>query len=151
MLAEWTNESPLFLLCQGQYFVQIKCAFANVVSKRPISPAACVCGCLPVGISAAAIFAALAKDSCSLEWWVQPLRFALRISDLPQGSLHDEILRGNVQDALAKPSSAHWAAHWQVVKHVRSLGLPAPSSKKAIADDGAILIDRSSPRRHAAG
>ena len=45
--------------------------------------------------------------------------FALRISDLPQGSLHGEILTDDGQDALAKPSSANWAAH--VVKQVRSL------------------------------
>ena len=36
--------------------------------------------------------------------------FALRVSDLPRGSLHREILADNVQDALAEPSSANWAA-----------------------------------------
>ena len=55
--------------------------------------------------------------------------FALQISDLPQGSLHHEILSNNGQDALAKPSSAHWAA--QVVKHVWSLGLPASFAQDA--------------------
>ena len=54
------------------------------------------------------------------------------------------ILRDNVQDALAKASSAIWAA--QVVKHVQSLGLPAP-----FAHDGTVLIDKSSFRCHAAG
>ena len=67
---------------------------------------------------------------------------ALQVSDLPQGSLHRELLTDNVQDALAKPSSANWAA--QVVKHVRSLGLPAP-----FAHDGTVLIDKPSFRRHA--
>ena len=47
-------------------------------------------------------------------------------------SMHCEILRDNVQDALAKPSSANWAA--QVVKQVWSLGLPAP-----FAHDGTAL------------
>ena len=47
-----------------------------------------------------------------------------------------------MQDALAEPSSANWAA--QVVKHVRSLGLP-------VAHDGTVLIDKPSFRRHAAG
>ena len=41
------------------------------------------CGCLPVGIPAAAKFAELAEDPCSLKWWVQLVGFALRISDLP--------------------------------------------------------------------
>ena len=75
---------------------------------------------------------------------MQLVGFALRVSDLPQGSLHRELLTDNVQDALAKPSSANWAA--QVVKHVRSLGLPAP-----FAHDGTVLIDKPSFRRHVAG
>lgn len=70
--------------------------------------------------------------------------FALRVSDLQQGSLYREILTDNVQDALAKPSSASWAA--QVVEHVRPLGLPAP-----FAHDVTVLIDKPSFRRHAAG
>ena len=71
-----------------------------------------VCGRLPAGIAAATIYAIseLAEDPCSLKWWVQLVEFALRISDLPQGSFHCEILTDNVQDALAKPSSANWAA-----------------------------------------
>ena len=68
----------------------------------------------------------------------------MRVSHLPRGALHQEILCDNVQDALAKPSCANWAA--QVVKHVRSLGLPAP-----FAHDGTVLIDKSSFCRHAAG
>ena len=76
--------------------------------------------------------------------WVQLSGFALHISELPQGSLRRESLQENVQDALAKPSSANWAA--QVVKHVRSLGLPSP-----FAHDGIVLIDKSSFCRHAAG
>ena len=103
-----------------------------------------VCGHLPVGIPAAAIFAELAKDPCSFKWWVQLVGCALRASDLPQSSLHREILAGNVQDALGKPSSANWAA--QVVKHIRSFGLSAP-----FAPDGTVLIDKSSFCRHAAG
>ena len=43
-----------------------------------------VCGRLPVGIPAAAIFAELAEDPCSFKWWVQLVGFALRVSDLPQ-------------------------------------------------------------------
>ena len=64
---------------------------------------------------AAALLAELAEDQCSLKWWMQLVGSALRVSDLPQGSLHRELLTDNVQDALAKPSSAKWAA--QVVKH----------------------------------
>ena len=44
--------------------------------------------------------------------------FALRNYGLPQGLLHHEILRDDVQDARAEPSSANWAA--QVDKHVQS-------------------------------
>ena len=121
MLAEWTSEILSLL-----HFLRN------------------VCGRLPASVPAAAIFAELAEDPCSLKWWLQLVGFALRISDLPPGSLHREILRDHVQNALAKPSSANWAA--QVVKHVRSLGLPAPC-----AHYGTVLIDKSSFCRHAAG
>ena len=100
-----------------------------------------VVACLPVFLQLPCL---LAEDPSSLKWWVQLVGFALRLSDLPQGSLHREILTDNVQDALAKPSSANWAA--QVVKHVRSLGLPAP-----FAHDGTVLIGKSSFRPQAAG
>ena len=103
-----------------------------------------VCGRLPVGIPAAEIFAQLAEDPWSFKGWVQLAGFALRVSDLPRGSLHLEILADNVHDPLAKPSSANWAA--RVVKHVRSLGLPAP-----FAPDGTFLIDKSSFCCRAAG
>ena len=103
-----------------------------------------MCGRLPVGVPAAAIFAKFAEDPCGFRWWVQLVGFALRVSDLPRGSLHREILADNVRDALAEPSSANWAA--QVVRHVRALGLPAP-----FAPDGTVLIDKSSFHRHAAG
>ena len=103
-----------------------------------------VCGRLPVSIPAAAIFAELAEDPHSLKWWLQLVGFALRVSGLPPDSLHRTILKDKVHDALAKPSSANWAA--QVVKHVWSLSLPAP-----FAHDGTVLIHKSSLRRHAAG
>ena len=80
---------------------------------------------------------------CSFKWWVQSVGFALQVSDLPWSSLHRETLADNVQYALAEPSSANWAA--QIVRHVRSLGLPA-----LLAPDGTVLIDKSSFRRHAA-
>ncbi len=79
-----------------------------------------VWGSWPVNIPAAAIFAEVAQDPCSLKWWVQLVGFALRMSDQPQGSLHHEVLCDNVQDALARPSSANWSSHH--VKHVWSLG-----------------------------
>ena len=66
-----------------------------------------VCGRFLVDIPAAAIFAERAEDLCSLKCWVQLVGFASRISDLPQGLLHREVLTDNVQDALAKPSSAN--------------------------------------------
>ena len=71
------------------------------------------------------------------------MKFAVEICDLLQGALHHETLQENVQDALARPSSANWAA--QSVKCVWSLGLPAP-----FAHDGTVLIDKSSSRCHAA-
>ena len=53
------------------------------------------------------------------------MAFAVRVFDLLRDALHREILEDSMQDALAGPSCPTWAA--QVVKHVQSLGLPAPS------------------------
>ena len=76
---------------------------AKKLQGVPLAFLRSVCGRLPVGIPAAAIVAELAGDPCSLKWWMQLVGFALWVSDLPQGSLHRELLTVNVQDALAKP------------------------------------------------
>ena len=69
-----------------------------------------VCGRLPIGILGIPAAAISAEDPCSLKWWGLLVRFALQITDLPQGSMHHEILADNVQNALVKPSSDKWAA-----------------------------------------
>ena len=51
-----------------------------------------VSGHWPVGIPAAANFAELAEDPYCLNWWRQLVGFALRTSDLPQGSMQSKIL-----------------------------------------------------------
>ena len=53
-------------------------------------------GCLPDGISMPATLIELALDACTLSWWVQRVRFAVRVSDMPSESLHGDILRDNV-------------------------------------------------------
>ena len=90
------------------------------------------------GIPATAISAELAEAfPYSLKWWGQLVGTLCPGAPVPQGALNRAVLTDNVQDALAQPSSASWAA--QVVKHVRSLGLPAP-----FAHDCTALIDKSS-------
>ena len=94
------------------------------------------CGRLPVGIPIAPVLCEVAQDPCTLSWWVQLVPFAVRMSGMPSGSLHCDILRLNVLDAFAKPSVGNRAA--QVIKPFWSLGLPAP-----LAHDGTVSIDES--------
>ena len=65
------------------------------------------------------------------------MRFAVRASGMTSKSMHHDILRDNVLDAFAKPSSGNLAA--QVIKQNGSLGLLAP-----FTHDGAVAIDKSS-------
>ena len=68
-----------------------------------------------MGVPSAAVLAEVAENPCTLKWRVQLVRFVVRISEMPEGSLHRDILRYNVLGAFAKPSAGNWAA--QVVKH----------------------------------
>ena len=103
-----------------------------------------ICGRLPVGIAMRAILNEVAQEPCNLSWWVQLVLFAVRMPGMPSGSLHHEILRDNVLDAFARPSVGNWAA--QVIRHFRSLGLPAP-----FAHDGTVSTDKSSFHTKLAG
>ena len=69
-----------------------------------------VCGRLPMGVPSAAVLAEVAEDLCILKWWVQLVQCVVRVSEMPEGSLHRDILRDNVWDAFAKPSAGSWAA-----------------------------------------
>ena len=102
------------------------------------------CGRLPVAIPMPAILNGMAQDACTLSWWSKLVRFAVRMSGMPSGSLHRDILWDNVLDAFAKPSVGNWAA--QVIKHFWFWGLPAP-----FAPDGTVSIDKSRFRAKLAG
>ena len=58
-------------------------------------------------------------------------------SEMPEGSLHRDVLKDNVLDAFAKPSAGNWAA--EDIKDFWSLGLPAP-----FAPDASVYIDKNS-------
>ena len=66
-------------------------------------------GRLPVGIPMPAILTEVAQDPCTLSRVVQLLRFPVRVSGMPSGSLA-MILRDDVFKAVAKPSVANWAS-----------------------------------------
>ena len=102
-----------------------------------------VCGRLPVDILQLP-FCAEWEDPCRFKWCFQlhMVRFALRPSDLPRGALYCEILRDDVQDALARPSFGTD----QVVKHFQSLGMPATTAHSVTT-----LNDKSRFCCHAAG
>ena len=63
-----------------------------------------VCGCLPVGIPMPAILNEVAQNPCTLGWWVQLVRFAVRMSSMSSGSLHRDFRRDTILDAFARHS-----------------------------------------------
>ena len=101
-------------------------------------------GRLPVGIAMPAILDGVAQDPCTLIWFVELVRFAVRVSDVPLGSLYHGFMRDNILRAFFRPSMDNWAA--QVIKHVRSLGLPAPLTR-----NGILFSDKFSLRTDLAG
>ena len=77
-------------------------------------------------ISAPVIFAELAEVPLPRFWWSQVLGFMHRLANMSESSLHRDILRDNIADALQSPAIGNWAAG--VFKQYASLGLASPFS-----------------------
>ena len=77
-------------------------------------------------VPAPVIFAEMAEVPWLHTWWVQILRFMQKLSNLPNGSLHADVLADNVADALLHPSGDNWAAG--IVRQYASLGMQSPFS-----------------------
>ena len=77
-------------------------------------------------ISAPIIFAELAEVPWTRFWWSQVLGFMHRLGNMSESSLHRDILRDNIADALLSPAIGNWAAG--VLQQYASLGLASPFS-----------------------
>ena len=59
-------------------------------------------------------------------WWNQVIGFMHRLSNMPEDSIHAEILRDNIADAQEHPSYGNWAGG--IVKQYSRLGMVSPFS-----------------------
>ena len=79
-------------------------------------------------------------------WWSMVLGFMRRLSLLPEGSLHLDVLRDNIADARQPLMCANWAAG--VDKQFRGLGMGSPFVSSGIgALDSLGFMSRSAKRR----
>ena len=75
-------------------------------------------------VSAPIIFTELAEVQRQRSWWLQVVGFMQRLANMPQASLHAEILSDNILDAQQAPGFDNWAAG--VHKQYTSLGMASP-------------------------
>ena len=75
-------------------------------------------------VSASIIFAELAEVPWQRTWWLQVVGYMQRLANMPQASLHAEILSDNILDALQAPGYDNWAA--SVHRQYTSLGMVSP-------------------------
>ena len=62
--------------------------------------------------------------------WNQVIGFMHRLSNMPEDSIHAEILRDNIADAQKRPSYGNWAGG--IVEQYRRLGMASPFSSSGI-------------------
>ena len=70
-----------------------------------------------------------------------------RLSNMPEGSIHAEVLRDNIADAQEHPSFGNWAG--DIIKQYRRLGMASPFLHRrvcrlchtgALGDEGHMLL-----------
>ena len=92
------------------------------------------------------IFREFANRPWQDSWWSMVLGFMRRLSLLPEGSLHLDILLDNIADARQPLMCANWAAG--VDKQFRDLGMGSPFVSSGIgALDSLGFMSRSAKRR----
>ena len=67
-------------------------------------------------------------------WWNQVIGFMHRLSNMPEDSIHAEILRDTIADAQEHPSYGNWAGG--IVKQYSRLGMVSPFSSSGIRKGG---------------
>ena len=96
------------------------------------------------------IFREFAERPWLDSWWSMVLGFMRRLSLVPEGSLHLDILRDNIADARQPLVCAHWAAG--VNRQFRDLGMGSPFILSGIgALDSLGIMSRVAKRRELSG
>ena len=72
-------------------------------------------------VTPAIIFRELSEMPWVHRWWNQVIGFMHRLSNMPEDSIHAEILRDNIADAQEHPSYGNWAGG--IVKQYSRLGM----------------------------
>ena len=86
--------------------------------------------CLKRSVTPAIIFWELSEMPWVHRWWNQVIGFMHRLSNMPEDSIHAEILRDNIADAQEHPSYGNWAGG--IVKQYNCLGMVSPFSSSGI-------------------
>ena len=81
-------------------------------------------------VTPAFIFRELSAMPWVHRWWNQVIGFMHRLSNMPEDSVHAEILRDNIADAQEHPSYGNWAGG--IVKQYSRLGMVSPFSSSGI-------------------
>ena len=81
-------------------------------------------------VTPAIIFRELSEMPWVHRWWNQVIGFMHRLSNMPEDSIHAEILRDNIADAQEHPSYGNWAGG--IVKQYSRLGMVSPFSSSGI-------------------
>ena len=85
---------------------------------------------LKKSVTPAIIFRELSEGLWVHRWWNQVIGFMHCLSNLPDDSIHAEILRDNIADARQHPSCGNWAGG--IVKQYSRLGMASPFSSSGI-------------------
>ena len=72
------------------------------------------------------MFRELAEKPWVHRWWGQVVGFMRRLSVMPEGSIHRDVLMDNIADAQDHPSYSNWAN--EVMRQYSLLGMASPSS-----------------------
>ena len=119
MLAEWTCDCCVCVcVCVIKKMADVQIAFFRQLCrlKRSVTPAI--------------IFRELSEMPWVHRWWNQVIGFMHCLSNMPEDSIHAEILRDNIADAQEHPSYGNWAGG--IVKQYSRLGMVSPFSSSGI-------------------
>ena len=86
--------------------------------------------CLKRSVTPVIMFRELTEKPWVHRWWGQVVGFMRRLSVMPEGSIHRDILMDNVADAQDHPSYSNWANG--VMRQYTLLGMASPFSSSGI-------------------
>ena len=82
-------------------------------------------------VSPPIIFREFAERPWLHTWWLRVLGFMHRLSEMPEGSLHLDILKDNIADARQQSHCTNWAKG--ITKQLQDLGLRVPFTTSTIS------------------